>query len=98
MPQDPVSVETLLSRGLTFLLPLLPLIPPVCDFSHGCQPYPLSAGFYGANSWETAKIDEIVGVVEDLWLPVIRIIFGEEDKAAQVCQSLFKKAKFCDPS
>ncbi|XP_022087462.1 S-crystallin SL11-like [Acanthaster planci] len=38
-------------------------------------------GFYGANSWESAKIDEISGAVEDIWLPYVRIIISSDDKS-----------------
>jgi len=38
-------------------------------------------GFYGANSWETAKVDEISGTVEDLWLPYLEAMFSKDDKA-----------------
>jgi len=37
-------------------------------------------GFYGANSWETAKVDEVNGLVEDLWLPLVEIMYSSMDK------------------
>jgi len=38
-------------------------------------------GFYGANSWEAGLVDALNGVIEDLWTPLIDLMFSKDDKA-----------------
>ncbi|XP_071808901.1 S-crystallin SL11-like [Asterias amurensis] len=42
-------------------------------------------GYYGSSSWEAALIDQVVGVVGDLWTPLIETAFMP-DEAAQLAK------------
>ena len=41
------------------------------------------SGYYGSSSWEAALIDQVVGVVSDIWTPLVETVFMP-DEAAQV--------------
>ncbi|XP_033644491.1 S-crystallin SL11-like [Asterias rubens] len=42
-------------------------------------------GYYGSSSWEAALIDQVVGVVSDIWTPLIETVFMP-DEAAQIAK------------
>ncbi|XP_071800931.1 S-crystallin SL11-like [Asterias amurensis] len=58
---------------------------PLCDSSAISSYLAREFGYYGSNNWEAALIDQVVGVIIDLWTPLVMTIFLP-DEAAQLAK------------